>query len=290
MNMNMRLRTVLILTAWSVAGSCCGQALTGYADYTDEDLEIWNRCAAILADKRTLPTGELIIETARCFADRPYVASTLEKEPERLIVNLREVDCTTFVETVVAMTLAMRDTAPSFESFCLYLQQLRYRNGAINDYTDRLHYFSDWIFENGRKGFVRDVTQALGGEPLSLKLSFMSTHPDSYRQLKSQPGRILTMREKEKEISQRDGYAVIPPERIRDCAEGMKSGDIVCFVTNIEGLDVSHVGFVYRQDGILKLVHASLAGRKVMIDARPLQDFASAARTTVGVMIVRIMQ
>ncbi|MDR0757061.1 MAG: DUF1460 domain-containing protein [Tannerella sp.] len=279
---------ILILTACSVVGNCCGQA--GYADYTDEDLEIWNRCAAILANKRTLPTGDLIIETALCLADRPYVASTLEKEPERLIVNLRELDCTTFVETVVAMALAMKDTVPSFDTFCLYLQTLRYRNGVINDYTDRLHYFTDWIFENSRKGFVRDMTQALGGEPLSLKLSFMSTHPDSYRQLKSQPGRIWTMREKEKEISLRDGYAMIPSERIHDCAEGMKSGDIVCFVTNIEGLDVSHVGFVYRQDGVLRLVHASLAGRKVMIDERPLPVFAAAARSAVGVIIVRIVQ
>ncbi|MDR1601543.1 MAG: DUF1460 domain-containing protein [Tannerella sp.] len=286
----MYLRIILILTALSMTGNCLGQALTGYADYTDGDIEIWNRCAAILADKKTLPTGDLIIEAAHCFADRPYVASTLEKEPERLIVNLRELDCTTFVETVVAVALAMKETNPSFESFCRYLQKLRYRNGTINDYTDRLHYFSDWIFENSRKGFVRDVTQSLGGEPLSLKLSYMSTHPDSYRQLKSQPGRIRTMREKEEEISLRTGYAMIPPERIHDCAEGIKNGDIVCFVTNIEGLDVSHVGFVYRQDGALRLVHASSTGRKVMIDERPLQVFASAARTSAGVMIVRIMQ
>jgi hypothetical protein len=265
-----------------------GQRLTAKADHTDEDLAIWNRCAEILADKKTLPTGDLIIEAARCFERKPYVASTLEKEPERLIVNLRELDCTTFVETVVATALTMKETNPSFESFCRYLQQLRYRDGIINDYTDRLHYFSDWIFENSRKGFVRDMTQSLGGEPLSLKLSFMSTHPDSYRQMKSRPERIRAVQEKEREISLRKGYAMIPSARIHDCANGMKHGDIVCFVTNIEGLDVSHVGFVYRQGDALRLVHASSAGKKAMFDERSLQDYASAVKTTCGVMIVRI--
>ncbi|MDR2121329.1 MAG: DUF1460 domain-containing protein [Tannerella sp.] len=285
--MIVRLRTFLIIASLAAVSNAYGQA---QADYTDEDLAIWNRCAAILADKKTLPTGDLIIETARCFEGKPYVASTLEKEPERLVVNLRELDCTTFVETVVAMALAMKETEPSFESFCLYLRKLRYRNGTINDYTDRLHYFTDWIFENSRKGFVRDMTQSLGGEPLSPELSFMSAHPDSYRQLKLHPDMIRTMQEKEKEISSRNGYAVIPSPRIRDCARGIEHGDIVCFVTNIKGLDVSHVGFVCRQGDTLRLIHASSAGKKVMIDERPLQTCASAVKTTLGVMIVRVVQ
>ncbi|MDR1407241.1 MAG: DUF1460 domain-containing protein [Tannerella sp.] len=285
-----RLRIPLIFMFLSLAGYGRGQHLTAHADYVAEDREIWNRCMAALADKKTLPTGDLIIEAARCFAGKPYVAATLEKEPERLVVNMRELDCTTFVETVVAMALTVKDANPSFESFCRHLQTLRYRDGVISDYTDRLHYFSDWIFENSRRGLVRDVTQMIGGEPLTLKLSFMSTHPAAYPPLKSHPERVRAMRDKEAEISSRDAYAMIPPARINDCAEGMKNGDIVCFVTNIEGLDVSHVGFVCLQGDTPGFVHASSAEKKVILDARPLQAYASAGRTTRGVIIVRIVR
>ncbi|MDR1331845.1 MAG: DUF1460 domain-containing protein [Tannerella sp.] len=281
-----RLRILLLPVALLLAGSGYGQTPAKHVDCTDEDVEIWNRCAAALAGRTALPAGELILEAARCFMDRPYVASTLEKEPERLVVNLRELDCTTFVETAVAMALAMKDTNPSFESFCRHLQTLRYRDSVIRDYTDRLHYFSDWIFENSRRGLVSDVTRQLGGEPLALRLSFMSSHPDLYRQLKSRPERIRTMQEKEAEISSRDVYALIPPARISDYAGEMRNGDIVCFVTSVDGLDVSHLGFVCFQGDTPGLLHASSAGRKVMVDSRSLQEYAY--RSARGIIVVRI--
>jgi hypothetical protein len=290
MNMMRCLRVLLIPAAWLFACGSYGQTLTERIDYTDEDRAIWNQCMATLTDKKALPAGELAIEAARCFSGKPYLASTLEKEPEQLVVNLRELDCTTFVETVVAMTLTMKEATPSFELFCSHLQQLRYREGVITGYTDRLHYFSDWIFENGRKGLVRDMTPSFGGSPLSLNLSFMSTHPDSYRQLKSHPEWIRVMQEKEREISLRNVYAMIPSARINDHAKEMKNGDIVCFITSIDGLDMTHVGFVYWQGDTLKFIHASSAGKKVMIDERPLQDYALTIKTTRGIMIVRILR
>jgi hypothetical protein len=283
------LRALFIPVALLFAYGSYGQTLTERIDYTDEDRAIWNQCMATLSDKKAFPAGELAIETARCFLGKPYVASTIEKEPEQLVVNLRELDCTTFIETVVAATLTMKEAAPSFDLFCAHLQQLRYREGVIGGYTDRLHYFSDWIFENGRKGLVRDMTQSVGGRPLSLNLSFMSTHPDSYRQLKSRPEWVRAMQEKEQEISSRRVYAMIPSDRINDCADEIKNGDIVCFVTSINGLDMTHVGFAYWQGDTLKFIHASSAGKKVMMDERPLQDYALTVKTTRGIMIVRIL-
>ena len=72
---------------------------------------------------------------------------------------------------------------------------MRYRNSgcATLDYTDRLHYTADWIYENEKRGYLKDVTKEVGGQSLKLDLSFMSTHPDSYKQLKGNPGRIAVM-------------------------------------------------------------------------------------------------
>ena len=59
--------------------------------------------ASIKQEASALPMGELMTRTALLFLDKPYVASTLEKEPEGLVVNLRELDCTTFMETTLAL-------------------------------------------------------------------------------------------------------------------------------------------------------------------------------------------
>ena len=136
----------------------CGQA-ADKVSYTEADRVVFDRYVSEMKANKSLPTGELMVKTARFFLGTPYVAATLEMEPERLVVNLREMDCMTLVENVVALTRTIQSENPSFETFCKNLQALRYRNGEIHDYTDRLHYTTDWIFENQRKGIVRMLLQ-----------------------------------------------------------------------------------------------------------------------------------
>jgi hypothetical protein len=286
----------LLLSALLVACSCKGQTSAAQTDAkplaaliycTDEDRLVFDRYIQAMKSKKNRPLGDLIVETARFFLNVPYVASTLEQEPEGLVINLREMDCTTFVENGIALAYTVKDPHPSFDTFCLYLQQLRYRDETIRDYTDRLHYFSDWISENERKGFVADVTQRIGGEPYHINLSFMSTHPDSYRQLKSHSEWVENIRKKEREISARETYAMIPAKQIAGCEKGMKNGDIVSFVTNIKGLDVSHVGFIYVKGNEVRFIHASSSAKKVVESSSSLTDYVNGVKTTVGVMIIR---
>lgn len=257
--------------------------------YTDEDVQIVEKYFRLMESKNTLPFGDLVIETAMFFKNTPYVASTLEQAPEHLVINLRELDCTTFVENVIALAYTIKQkNVPTFELYYSYLDSLRYRTGNVFEYTDRLHYFTDWIYENEKKGFIYDITRQIGGDPYSMQLSFMSTHPESYPQLKGYPERIDAMQALEHEISGRDVYAMIPKTKINDCGQYMKNGDVVCFVTNINGLDVTHVGFVYKKDNVLGLLHASSAAKKVIIDPKPLQAYAENVRSTIGIMVVRV--
>lgn len=258
--------------------------------FLTEDIDIFNRYLCAMDDKKELSFNHLIIETALFLKGTPYVASTLESEKEQLIVNLRGLDCTTFVENVIALAYTVKGNDPSFTHFCDYLRVLRYRNRCISDYTDWLHYFSDWIYENERAGFVKDMTRQMGGISHLLHLSFMSSHPENYPALKKHPEFIETMRLKEQEISARDVYAIIPKANIDDFSEAIRDGDIVCFVTNIEGLDVTHVGFAYRRDGILTFIHASSIAKEVIIDPKSLRQYAENVASTVGVMIVRPQQ
>jgi hypothetical protein len=264
-------------------------AVAEKVDYTATDIEIFNKYIGSVGKKKSESLNNLIIETSLFFKDRPYVAHTLEKAPEQLVVNLRELDCTTFVETVLALSRTIKSYSnPAFEDFCRELQKIRYRNGEIRDYTSRLHYFSDWIYENERRGFVKDVTGSIGGEPHTVSVSFMSSHPESYEQLKKYPEFVNAIAKQEKKISQRKNYSMIPKEKIKSCEKEIKDGDIVCFITDIEGLDISHIGFLLFQNKTLTFIHASSQYKKVVIGEKSLISYISVIKNNKGVMIVRV--
>ena len=64
--------------------------------------------ARVEALLRENPGENDVLFYARKFIGVPYVAATLEKsDPEQLVVNLRQMDCTTLVETTLALTLAI---------------------------------------------------------------------------------------------------------------------------------------------------------------------------------------
>lgn len=253
---------------------------------TEEDRIIFDRYVSEMEANKSLPTGELMVKTARFFLNTPYVAATLEKEPEGLVINLREMDCMTLVENVVALTKTIQSASPSFDVFCKNLQTLRYRDGKIRDYTDRLHYTTDWIYVNQRKGLVKDETSLIGGIPLPVSVSFMSTHPDSYKQLKGNPELTNRLAAIEKEINKRT-YYYIPEASINERASKIEDGDIVCFVTTIKGLDISHVGIICRVGDKLTFIHASTTYKKVIVNEAPLQEYVEGIKRNSGIMIVR---
>lgn len=263
----------------------CGQA-ADKVYYTEADRVVFDRYISTMLPDKSLPTGELMVKTARFFLGTPYVAATLEKEPEGLVINLREMDCMTLVENTVALTRTLQSGSPSFDLFCKILQTLRYRNGEIDDYTSRLHYTTDWIFENEQRGFLKDVTHEVGGVSLPVAVSFMSTHPDSYKPLKENPSFVAKIASKEKEINTRS-YYYIPESDIDELASGFKEGDIVCFVTTIKGLDISHVGVICRVGEKLTFVHASTTQKKVIVNEAPLQEYVESIKRNSGIMVVR---
>ena len=256
--------------------------------HTPEDEAIFQRYVEQMLPKRDLPMGELMLQTALFFEGTPYVASTLEMEPEGLVVNLRELDCTTFMESALALCRTLKSEQPTFATYCDKLQELRYRNGTIADYTDRLHYMADWFYENERKGITKDIAQAIGGESLPLQLSFISIHPDSYKQLKGHPELTQKMQRKEQEINERPHF-YLPTAQIDARSAGIQDGDILCFVTSIKGLDVTHVALAHWQNNQLSFIHASSSAMKVVVEQRTLQNYAEAIKSCKGILIARAL-
>lgn len=265
---------------------CCAGTFISCAQGTQSDKGIFESYLNSVQTVDKLCSDILMDETAKFFLGVPYVGKTLEYEPERLIVNLREMDCMTFVENVLALAEAFASGTPSWQTYLEKLQQIRYRDGKIEDYTSRLHYTSDWIYENEKKGLIADITKEIGGVPLAMDVSFVSTHPESYMQLQSHPEYIAVMAKKEKEINSRQ-YYYIPKEEIDKREAQIRTGDIVCFVTSIKGLDISHVGIVHKEGDKMTFIHASSGKKRVIINEESLQDYVLGIKKSKGIMVLR---
>ena len=234
------------------------------------------------------------------FLGTPYVASTLEPDAlpadpatfvEPLIVNLAGVDCTTFVEYVTAARLAGQgEVNPADSLFLSKLQALRYRNGIRGNYASRKHYFFEWINDAEHQGLLSDITPKLNGaQPLKKPVNFMSRHPQSYPQLAKSPALVKEIENVEKRLSAQQ-VSFIPKAKIHEAYSQLQHLDIVTFVTSIAGLDVQHVGFVWRPDPAQapRLLHASSAKKQVIVDERTIEQYALSQKTITGIRVVRL--
>jgi hypothetical protein len=241
---------------------------------------------AVQQDLGSLPVGDAIVALGRTFLGATYTPGTLEVEgPERLVVNLRELDCVTYVETVLALIRILHAGTPDYESYKRELVRIRYRDGVLAGYPSRLHYFSEWISNNESKGIVQDVTASLGGGPVPGALTFMTEHAEAYRQL-ADPGVAAEIRRVESSLSGRTRY-FIPQESIAGAASGIRDGDIIAATSALPGLDVAHTGFAVWTGGRLHLMHAPLVGSVVEISERPLADRIQRIETQDGIMVAR---
>lgn len=220
----------------------------------------------------------------------PYVANTLEvNNDEDLVVNCDEVDCTTFVENVLAMSLCPTQGAEMSEAdFMKNLQQIRYRDGKIDGYTSRLHYMTDWINDNIRKGLIEDITKKYSPATMTVQLSYMSTHPEQYKQLKASPENVAKMAGYEKALSGQEIYYV-PKELIPEKGlQWIKNGDIIAITTNTPGLDISHVGIAIYIKDELHLLHASSLQKKVIVQEQNLRKQLDSKNTWTGIRVLRM--
>jgi hypothetical protein len=230
--------------------------------------------------------NKLVISIAKEFLGTPYLASTLEVDgDEKLVINLREMDCTTFVEYVLALTQSIKKDNPSFGDFARYLTTIRYREGILDGYPSRLHYFTEWMVDNAAKGLVDIVSNEIGNAAMPDSIYIMSSNPESYRQL-SNPLYLKQISEIERQVS---GYNLkyLTKDRIDANAHLIKDGDIIAFKTAIKGLDVSHTGFAVHVNGRLHLLHASLNRKEVEITEKPIQEHLAVIRNVQGILVAR---
>ncbi len=302
---------VLALTPAAICSAALAPTAAGAQQATDPSASSPNRPASgtardweIVAEHLrwaqgerldTLPHfGDVLVAIGQRFVGTPYAPGTLEMPgPERLVVNLEALDCVTFVENVLALARLARSAHTDLlnnedrvrSAFQAELIRLRYRDGLLDGYASRLHYFSEWISDNQRKGLVRDLSRELGGLPAAGAVDFMSTHPDAYPQL-ADPAMLEAVAAAEARLGAVERH-YLPADHIAAAAQAIRNGDVVAATSAVAGLDVAHTGLALWLDGELKLLHAPLVGSHVQITPGTLAERVRRLDGQDGIMVAR---
>jgi len=279
---------LLFLVAIFISPTISAQSI-----FTQQDVDICNTKFdfAVSNNLSKLPVNEVLVEIGKTFLDLDYEAFTLEKgETEQLVIYLSGLDCYTFFESSLVFARSIKKGKTTFEDYQKELTNIRYRNGVINKYPSRLHYASDWLYENNKRGNVKDITKEIGGIPFDKKIEFMSTHSDSYKQLKNNPKFVEDIKITENEINSREYYYV--PENFIECIEDkILTGDVILITASMDGLDISHTGIAIKMDdGRIHFMHAPLRGKKIQITEKPLGDYIKAIDRHTGIMVARVLE
>lgn len=245
-----------------------------------------NRLLAIAIEKRD-PQAR-VAAVGRELIGTPYATGTLEGTPEQLKINLDSMDCTTYVETVMAIAYTAGEGRTSWRDYVYNLEKIRYRQGTINGYASRLHYISDWIVDNTHRGTLVEYTSRMPINDWAVKtLDFMSSHRDKYPALKDS---AEYARIKNAEIGYRNHrFPYIKATRLgaKPIISALKEGDVVAITTKTPGLDVSHMGIIVKIDGAPYLMHASSKQGKVVIDSLNLAEYLRRNGGT-GIRVIRL--
>lgn len=242
----------------------------------------------ILADEYATEDAGNVERIARLFIGKPYEAGTLEGEREAVRVNLEAFDCTTYVETVLALAYTAGQHRRTWRDFTENLERLRYRNGRAASYASRLHYPSEWVIDNASRGNLREITSEIEGVRHNVKsLDFMSRNAKLYPAL-ADSATLAAVKAAEAGLSNHR-YPLLKAPQVKDktLAPIVRSGDVVLFTTSKSGLDVSHMGFIIMEGGKAMLLHASQKQGKVCIDKLPLAEYVARNRNE-GIRIVRL--
>lgn len=232
-------------------------------------------------------TEKLVEFAARKQLGLPYKTGLLdEPEKETLVVTLESTDCVIYVEMSLALCMTIQQRRTSYKAFKKNLKALRYRNRRVNGYYSRLHYFSDWLFTNQRKEYLTILFQDTELPKLG-PIEFMSKNRNKYAKLANSDSLVKLIKQRETYLETQSLY-YIPTGQIQNYSDEMETGDILAFVTNIEGLDISHTALVDKRDGgEIGFYHASLK-EGVKESEKTIKEYVSNRDKVNGIIVARL--
>ncbi|MCG8291421.1 N-acetylmuramoyl-L-alanine amidase-like domain-containing protein [Pseudomonas entomophila] len=203
-----------------------GQATPVVDAYTASRLDgIFNRSRALrVAGESAVPAS--VVSTP--LLGTPYKADTLvgsANTSEQLVVDLRGLDCFTFLDNVEALR-----RADNYSDYVRELVRTRYAEGKV-DFAHRHHFFSDWAQGHGAR--TRDITPELGAVT-QLSVKQLNAGTDGALLIQGLPT-----------VSRVINY--LPSASVtQEALSRLQEGDYIGVYSMLPGLDVSHVGVFLR--------------------------------------------
>jgi hypothetical protein len=258
--------------------------------------ETFDRILAKALDQKweTLPIGQCMGKIAMELEGIPYVAFTLEldKDKEVCAVNFNGLDCVTFFEDTLNFARMLKKGGRTPQDLLKEVTFTRYRGGKLGDFTSRLHYTTDWFYDNEKKGVVKLIDADLpGAEDFTQKVGIMSEKPKNYRQLKAHPEMVPTIARFEDQINSRT-LKYIPLNKLEETQSHLQTGDIVGITTTEKGIDIAHTGLVFVDEK--KVPHfmdasSSKSKMKVTLEKGPISKDLDYGKNT-GAMFARPLE
>jgi len=230
--------------------------------------------------------GKLITRIAAARVGTPYFNPKQTDIPETLDARVDSFQCVSLVETSLSLARCTWMGTPTPECYQRELISTRYRDGRLEGYSSRLHYFYDWIGDNARRERMVTMTEMLGGRPSTRRFKIMTQHPDLYPALqdpltKAQIGSI------EDELNQ-ERPVWIRRDDISSIKTQLKEGDIIGIVGNQPGLLIVHTGFAtMASDGQARYLHASSHHQRVVLTPDDIEDYVFRERKRRGIVVAR---
>lgn len=287
--MNRFLFSIIIILSYGLANA---QTEVLFHNEASDTLRLTRMLDEAAAMKFSNPE-ERVAFFGKQFIGTPYGAHTLEGPVEILTVNLDSLDCTTFVETAMALSSTIGEHRSSWRDFIYNLRRLRYRNGEVDGYPSRLHYIADWVVDNQHRGNFRDATREFPRyNETTRTIDFMSTNRDKYPALADDENYRRIRRIEEGYRQHRFPYIKTIDLHSKAIKAAFHNGDVVALISNLKNLDVTHMGIIVKEspDAEPYLLHASSSDGKVEISQRPLDDFLKKNRQWLGVRVFRLYE
>lgn len=241
-----------------------------------------------------LPLGERTGKVGLALVGTPYKNYTLELDDriETPSVNMLGVDCWTFFEIALGTARAFHiSPSPTPADLLRMIELDRYRGGKCTGiYTSRLHHLEDWLYDNQKRGLVKNITPSLpGARHINRQVRDMAVYWKSSRQLRANPQLIPVIAQIEERLSDR-GISYVPKKYVPAAEAQLQTGDIICIVSNHPDDYTTHVGIAYRDPkGVLRFLHASKNYRRVTLDRR-LSDYLNHFKSDAGIMVGRPLE
>lgn len=259
-----------------------------------------------LKDAEGVADNDLVLFFFKKMLGNPYVAHTLENnQREKLVINVRDLDCTTSTENIMALSICRKTNRLTFRDFCDVLMNIRYEKpygGEDHEqrvaYSHRNHYFTGWANSNIAQGFFEEIVgpAKIFSGTQRVTVDFMTAHPQYYKMINETPTTADSIKAMERKLSdpKHNTYKFIPKDNLKNTnteefRQWIHEGDIVVILTNKAGLDTQHITMAHwGDDKQLHIMHASSLRKKVVFEPLTLYQYLMNQKSATGVRILRL--